>query len=189
MRVIKPLLLLTALVGLPFMGHAAPFTGQLKFTSKAPKEDIFGTAEGKADLKATPTDLTTLTGTITVPVSTMKTGNEMRDQHLLSPTWLDGAQFPNITYTVKSVVVGSTADKGKYTEAQVKVTGDFTLHGVTKEVVAPATLKIKPDGKTKITTEFNIALGDFKVEGKAGVVGDKVGSTIACEATLVGSLQ
>ncbi|MCA9543107.1 MAG: YceI family protein [Myxococcales bacterium] len=187
MRLIKPLLAF-ALLSLPFMAHAGDFEGQFKFTSKAPKEDIFGTAPGKAALTGDAKDLTTLKGTISVPVAGMQTGNAMRDDHLRSATWLDAAQFAEITFTVKSVAVAKSEDKGKFIEAELKVTGDFTLHGVTKEITAPATIKIKPDGKAKITTDFTIALADYKVEGKAGVVGDKVGTSIACGATLTGSL-
>lgn len=187
MRLIKPLLAF-ALLSLPFMAHAGDFEGQFKFTSKAPKEDIFGTAKGTAALTGSAKDLTSLKGTITVPVASMMTGNNMRDEHLRSPTWLDAAAHPNITFAIKSVVVVSSEDKGKYTQAELKVTGDFTLHGVSKEITAPVTAKIKPDGKAKLTTDFSIALADYKVEGKAGVVGDKVGSSIECKASLKGSL-
>ena len=43
--------------------------------------------------------------------------------------------------------------------------------------------------KSKITTKFAIKLADYKVEGKAGLVGSKVGESIDCEATLVGKAK
>ena len=68
--------------------------GKFKFTSKAPKEDIFGTATGQATLSGDIADITTVKGSITVPVKTMETGNTVRDDHLRGPDWLDERAFP-----------------------------------------------------------------------------------------------
>lgn len=168
---------------------AAPFKGQFKFTSKAPKEDIFGTADGKAELTIKADDLAATRGVVTVPVATMKTGNETRDEHMKSPDWLDAAKFPEIKFEITSVEIGAPTTEGDVSAASGKVTGKFTLHGVTTDLTAPATIKWKADGKAKITTQFTIKLADYKVTGKDGVVGSKVGETITCEVALVGSLQ
>ena len=188
MRLIVPILFASLL--LPSLASAAPFKGQMKFTSKAPKEDIFGTAKGTADLDINLDDLTQIKGTITVPVKSMKTGNEKRDEHLRAPGWLDEAQFPNITFEVTGAEkAGETQTKNDVSVADVKVTGQFTLHGVTTALSAPATIKWKADGKAKITTKFVIKLADYNVKGKGSLVGSKVGETIACEATLVGKTK
>ncbi|MEL6179932.1 MAG: YceI family protein [Myxococcota bacterium] len=169
---------------------AASFKGQFKFTSKAPKEDIFGTAKGTADLTIDPNDLTKLKGTITVPVKSMETGNETRDEHMHGSDWLDAGKHPNITFTITSVALdGAVKDSNGVKAAKLKVTGKFTLHGVSKTLTAPATIKWKADGKAKITTKFKIKLADYKVAGKDGVVGSKVGTSIACQVSLVGSVK
>jgi polyisoprenoid-binding protein YceI len=50
---------------------------------------------------------------------------------LIGASWLDTAQFPALTYNATSVeVTGANA---------VKITGDLTLHGITKPVVLDAT--------------------------------------------------
>ena len=62
----------------------------------------------------------------TLDVNTVNTNDEKRDGHLKSPDFFDTAQFPVMKF--KSKKVESTG-----TDSQ-KVTGDLTLHGVTKEV-------------------------------------------------------
>jgi len=194
MRTISNLLLAlfvaTPLLLLPMTADASSFKGQFKFTSKAPKEDIFGTATGKADLTIDTSNLTGIKGTITVPVKSMKTGNDSRDEHLRGSDWLDAGKHPNITFTITSAALdGDVTEKGGVKSAKLKVTGKFTLHGVTTTLTAPATIKWKSDNKAKITTQFKIKLADYKVSGKDGVIGSKVGSTITCQASLTGTVQ
>lgn len=61
-----------------------------------------------------------------VQVASVDTGNEKRDGHLKSGDFFDAEKYPTITF--KSTKV-TKAGKNKY-----KVTGDFTMHGVTKTV-------------------------------------------------------
>jgi polyisoprenoid-binding protein YceI len=189
MRALKALSLL-ALVALPAAAIAGPATlkGQMKFVSDAPVEKIVGSADGAAALDINLQDLTKITGKITVPVASMKTGNDIRDDHLKSDQWLDAKAHPEIVFEVASVVAEPVQTKGEVKSAELKVTGKFTLHGVTTDLTAPATIKWKGN-KVKISTKFNIKLADYKVKGKEGIVGQKVGETIACEATLKGVAQ
>ena len=64
---------------------------------------------------------------IVIDASSINTSNAQRDGHLKSPDFFDVAKNPNITF--KSTKIAA-AGKGKY-----KVTGDLTMHGVTKPVV------------------------------------------------------
>ena len=61
----------------------------------------------------------------TVDVATVNTNDEKRDGHLKSPDFFDVAKYPTMTFKGKSV---------ESSGASHKVTGDLTLHGVTKEV-------------------------------------------------------
>lgn len=69
-----------------------------------------------------------------IQLASVNTGNEKRDEHLQSPDFFDVAQFPTMTFTTTSVKMKS-AEEGT-------VTGDLTLHGVTK----PVTLDLEISG-------------------------------------------
>src|SRR5580765_3182765 len=71
-------------------------------------------------------DITKSSVTATMDVTTIDTGNENRDGDLKSPNYFDAAQFSTITFKSKSV--------SKNGEGKLKVVGDLTIHGVTKEV-------------------------------------------------------
>ncbi len=70
---------------------------------------------------------------ITIQTTSISTDNDMRDNHLRSADFFNVAQFPTITF--KSTKITPTDQKGRY-----EVTGDFTMHGVTRPVVVTVDL-------------------------------------------------
>lgn len=121
-----------------------------------------------------------------IDASSINTRVEKRDADLKSPDFLDVAKYPSITFISTKV---EAAGDGKW-----KVTGDLTLHGVTKPVVLDvegtgAPIK-DPFGNTRAgasaTTKINRK--DFGVaynkalEAGGVVVGDEVSITIDVEA-------
>jgi len=178
---------------IPFItvsAHSAPKAAQLKgvmkFISDAPLEKIVGTANGTGSLTVDTENIESLSGTITVPVASMKTGNDKRDNHLRGPNWLDEKSHPTITFSSNGVkVLGPVQTKGAIHAVKLEVQGNFTLHGVTKPITAPVDLKWKGQ-KIKLKTQFQIALGDFQVKGTEDVVGSKVGKTIDIKVRLRG---
>lgn len=72
-------------------------------------------------------DLTKSTVDVTIDPASVNTRDPKRDGHLKSPDFFDVAKFPTATF--KSTKI-QKAGKNK-----LKVTGDLTLHGVTKPVV------------------------------------------------------
>jgi polyisoprenoid-binding protein YceI len=64
---------------------------------------------------------------VTVPVASVATGDEQRDGHLKSADFFDVEKFPTMTF--KSTNIDSTGG-GEY-----EVTGNLTIHGVTKSVI------------------------------------------------------
>ncbi len=63
---------------------------------------------------------------VTIDVTGINTGTEGRDKDLKSPNFFDVAQFPTATFKSKRAVADGA---GKF-----KLTGDLTMHGVTKEL-------------------------------------------------------
>jgi polyisoprenoid-binding protein YceI len=119
-----------------------------------------------------------------IDVSTVDTGEPARDKHLKSPDFFDLDKFPTMTFVSRSA--SKTAEG-------LEVTGDLTLHGVTKPVVlhvSDITNELKdPRGMLRrgATATTRINRQDFGVQwnhnldGGGVVVGDEVSITIDIE--------
>jgi polyisoprenoid-binding protein YceI len=124
----------------------------------------------------------------TIDAATIHTREDKRDEHLKSPDFFDVKKFPTITF--KSTKIEKDGDK-------YKVTGDLTMHGVTKPVVLDAALtpEIKdPWGMTRrgIQASTKVNRQDFGLQWsktvEAGpVVGDEV--TIEINAEIIKAAQ
>ena len=80
-------------------------------------------------------DITKSKVDVSIETASINTNVELRDAHLKSADFFDVVKYPAMTFKSKKV---AKAGKDK-----LKVTGDLTLHGVTKEVV------LNVDGPTK----------------------------------------
>jgi polyisoprenoid-binding protein YceI len=72
-------------------------------------------------------DITKSKVDVTIDTNSINTNVKKRDDHLRSADFFDVAKYPTMTFVSKNVAVAGP-DK-------LKITGDFTLHGVTKEIV------------------------------------------------------
>jgi len=72
-------------------------------------------------------DITKSKVEVTIDTASINTNVQKRDEHLRSADFFDVAKYPTMTFVSKKV-----AKAGK---DSLKVTGDLTLHGVTREVV------------------------------------------------------
>lgn len=115
---------------------------------------------------------------MTIKVDSVDTNNKKRDDHLRSPDFFNSKQFPQMTF--KSTAV-------KAVEGGYQVTGDMTMHGVTKSI----TFTLKggktvefPKGmpRTGFTATLMVKRSDFGV-GAAGPIGDEVHIAIGMEGT------
>src|ERR1700692_2886135 len=84
---------------------------------------------------------------VNIKTASIDTGVKMRDDDLRSPNFFDAAKYPETTFKSKSV-----KSTGKDT---FDVTGDLTMHGVTKEIV----VKIELIGKGAGMKEGSIVSG------------------------------
>ncbi len=89
-----------------------------------------------------------------IKVKSIDTDNEGRDKHLLSPDFFNVEKFPEITFVSKKF---EKVGKDAY-----NVTGDFTMHGVVKEISLSVKFNgtmVDPWGNTragfKATTKIN----------------------------------
>ncbi len=115
----------------------------------------------------------------TIDASSIDTRVQMRDNDLRSPNFLDVQKFPTITFQSKQA---KSAGSGK-----LQITGDLTIHGVTKEVVldveGPSAPIKDPWGNQRIGASASTKINrkDFGVNGAPGVVGDEISITIDTE--------
>ncbi len=115
----------------------------------------------------------------TIEATSVDTRVEMRDNDLRSPNFLDVQKFPTITFHAKQTKAAGT---GKLT-----ITGDLTIHGVTKEVVldvdGPSAAIKDPWGNQRIgaSASTKISRKDIGVNGLPAVVGDEITITIDAE--------
>ena len=119
-----------------------------------------------------------------IDATTIRTRDDQRDAHLKSADFLDVEKFPAITFVSRRI-----AGAG----AEWKVTGDLTIHGVTREVTldveGPAPEAKDPWGNVKsgATAVTRISRKEFGMEFNmvletGGVmVGDEVAITLEVE--------
>ena len=166
---------------------------QATFFSTTPLEDITGITNNiKGSVTFDVNDFSTLKGKISISVASLKTGIDLRDEHLRSANWLDAESYPEVIFEIKKVNDIQVVEANKL---RAKVTGDFTTHGVTKEVVADATVtyldeseetkKRAPGDLLGVQAKFNIVLSDFDVENM--ILGQKVSDDIEISVNIVGS--
>ena len=110
-------------------------------------------------------DTAASTVTVDINVASINSNHQKRDDHLRSGDFLDVTKYPTAKFVSTKI-----ADKGN---GNLEITGDLTLHGVTKSVTFPAE-KIgegnDPWGgyRAGFSGETTLALKDFNISEKVG---------------------
>lgn len=121
-----------------------------------------------------------------VDAATLSTGIDTRDGHMRSPNWLDTANYPNIAFETTKVVHRGGDN--------YRVTGNITIHGVTKSITVDATVKyVKANATTQqvgfkgdvlqIKTTFPVKLSDHGINVPQNLVA-KVAGTVKVSVTV-----
>jgi len=130
-------------------------------------------------------DITKSTVNVTIDASTLDTNEPDRDKDLKSSNFFDIAKYPTITFRSTKVE--------QNTDGSLKVTGDLTIHGVTKSVVLNATApkpsikdpwgltRTATSGTTKINRqEFGI-IWNKTLDNGGAIVSDDVNISLDVE--------
>jgi polyisoprenoid-binding protein YceI len=192
-RISKTAIVIALLAALPVLAHADtwqidPMHTNVEFTVRhmmiSNVKGQFTKTSGTVTVNGS--DPTSAQIDATIDATSIDTRVERRDNDLKGPNFLDVAKYPTITFKSSKV---EAAGPGKW-----KVTGDLTLHGVTKLVVldveATGTPIKDPMGNTRAgasaTTKINrkdFGLSYNKALEAGGVmVGDEVAISIDVEA-------
>lgn len=121
-----------------------------------------------------------------IKAASIDTGVQKRDDHLRSPDFFDAATYPEITFkSTKVVPKGSDL---------FDVTGDFTMHGVTKQITLPVKFlgeqKFMKGAKAGFETGLTLNRKDYgllwnkALESGGVMVGEEVEISINIEADL-----
>jgi polyisoprenoid-binding protein YceI len=122
---------------------------------------------------------------VTIDATTVDTQEAGRDKDLKSPNFFEVEKFPAITFQSTKV---EQAGPGK-----LKVTGDLTIHGVTKQVVLDATAPKAPikdpwgltrtasSGTTKVNRKDFGLIWNKNLDGGGVMIGDDVDITLDVE--------
>jgi polyisoprenoid-binding protein YceI len=203
-RVSLVLFSLVAIINAPALLAAQEFTVQgglsnISFESDAMLETITGTT---SDVSGTvTTDLTNpsaTTATVTVPVASLRTGVDLRDEHLVSGDWLDAGAHPNITFAIASVDAPSGATLTHGQAVTATVAGTLTIKGTSHEVSVPAQVTFYEvesadvagtygiEGNVlRVTSSFTVLLSDYGINVPGPLrakVSNEIGVTIRLTA-------
>ena len=125
---------------------------------------IFGLFQKfEATITSSKSDFSDAVFTLSADVSSVNTEVKMRDDDLRSPNFFDVAKFPSMTFKTTSIR-NTTGMKDRF-----KITGDLTMHGVTKAVTMDlwfrGTIEDAMSKKTKAGFQLTgiIDRTDFKV--------------------------
>lgn len=179
---------LVLLVARPASAQARTFEvtesggSRVQFTSDAPLERMTGTSSAvSGTFVADPAALAAAHGSIAVRVATIRTGIDLRDEHLRSDTWLDAARFPQATFELERVSGAGALTEG--TEARVTLHGRFTIHGQTRAVTATA--RVTWSGSSiRVRARFRVRLTDHGVSIPS-IVELKVANEITVDVSLI----
>lgn len=123
---------------------------------------------------------------VTIDVNGISTGVEERDTHLKGADFFDMAKFPSITFASTSF--------NKSSASAYTVTGNLTMHGVTKPVTLAVTappafnhaggVRRGIEATTSVNRKDFGLMWEFPGEGPGVVVGDEIKITIDAELVL-----
>lgn len=150
-------------------------TGQVSFYSKTPLEDI------KADTRQGSFILDAATGDVAavILIKSFEFKNSLMQEHF-NDNYLESEKFPKSTFTGKVTNIQDVKfDKnGTY---DVKVSGQITIHGVTKDITETGKVTLKGDALI-IESVFFVALADFGIKNdKIKNIAERIEVTVNAE--------
>ena len=142
MRTIRNLLLAVA-VAVPLLAQTPPVAAPARETwvsDKAHSSTEFRIRHLMSNVKGSFSDFDAVVGIVradparstvefTIRTASINTGDASRDEHLRSPDFFEAAKYPTISFKSQMITPKSAT--------RFDVTGDLTMHGVTRKVTLP----------------------------------------------------
>jgi polyisoprenoid-binding protein YceI len=167
---------------------------QIYFESNAPLEDIKGQSNQVIGYSVVDDEGELVSGEWWVPVQSLRTGIELRDEHLHGKDWLHAEE--NSYIKVRLTEVENWTDAGSndaFQKGTADLVGEVEINGVTRPVSAEdATVTILPESdRTKaiapgdlmaVQATFIVVLADHEVSHP--VIGEKVANEVEIKVSL-----
>ena len=129
-----------------------PSHGNVFFKATSRLVDADGTFHRFAgEVRVDPKALEQAVVSLAIDAASVDTGILRRDDHLRSEDFFHVTRFPQITFASRRVAPA---------DGKVLVTGDLTLHGVSREVTVPVELELSA-GALRARGEFTIRMSDY----------------------------
>ncbi len=145
-------------------------TARVKFFSTTPVENIDAVNNEATSF------INTKTGDIVfaVLIKSFRFEKALMEEHF-NENYMESSKYPKSDFKGKINNLNEVNFQ-KDGEYAVKVSGNLTMHGVTKPVTADGKITVK-GGKVFATSKFKVKLDDYKIERPA-VVANKIADTI-----------
>ena len=175
-----------ALAAVPL--HATTYTLEPDYTQGVVRWNHLGFsnpaaqfAQGEGTLEFDEADPTRASVKVTIPLASLNTGVPALDEDFRSASFFDTTRFPTATFKSTHVDKGAAPNR-------LKVTGDLSLHGVTKPVTLDVTVtKIGANPRNQVPTVGFDAMttlkrSDFGLGRFVPQVSDEIEIHLICQA-------
>jgi len=165
-------ILVLLLINVTYSSGQKYFTknGHVSFYSDTPLEKI----EANNKSSNCVLDLTTGKLEFAVLIKGFQFERALMQEHF-NENYLESSKFPKASF--KGLIDNYTKiDVSKNGKSTVKVSGDLTLHGITKKLTTDAVIEVK-DGKIDADATFNIKVADFNI-AIPSLVNDKIAKSV-----------
>src|SRR5262245_25157913 len=138
--------------------------GTLSFDAKATLGAFTGTTSTVTGSITGGAEVRDVRGQVEAQVTTLKTGNGLRDKDMMKA--MDADSIPTMRFELHGVSAQSQAADS----AVVTLSGQMTLHGVTRDVAVPAVVRFGKDG-VQVTATFPLNVRDYGVTRLSRMLG------------------
>jgi polyisoprenoid-binding protein YceI/CheY-like chemotaxis protein len=138
--------------------------GTLSFDGHGTPGDFVGKTSQVTGEMTEADSLSGVRGWVEAPVKTLTTDNDRRDKDLAKS--MEPEKYPNLRFDLKGVTVKS----GTPDSAAIGLQGALTIHGVSREVTLPASVR-RANGEVHLRTDFPLNLKDYKIGGLTKALG------------------
>ena len=138
--------------------------GTLSFDAKATLGAFTGTTSTVTGSMTGSSDVRDVRGQVEAQVNTLKTGNGLRDKDMMKA--MEADSFPLMRFQLHGV----SEQHQEADSAAVTLSGQMTLHGVTRDVAVPALIRFGKDG-VQVTSTFPLNVRDYGVTKLSKMLG------------------